>query len=321
MSPLRVLRGFIFGAIGGLLAWFVVEYVPLGTAFQPSRYDNAGSGFRVGPSDIALLGAVAGLLIGGSLGVAEGLGEGTTGRFKRAFFSFAGLGAVGGFIGFYCGQVIYALMGGNPGEVSIADFGPQIIARSMGWMFLGLFLGAVFGVPSLSFRRAWNGAVGGAIGGFLGGFMFQVLAFTHLFFGTQLRFLSFLIVGAAIGFFINLVAEVMKRVWVKVLIGRNEGREYVLDTPLAYVGRDELADIPVFLDPAVPKRMASFRLTNGRYALYPETSLPQLLVNGQVGQPGQLLRDGDAIQFGRVTLATTRKPRPPAPRDPSIRSP
>jgi pSer/pThr/pTyr-binding forkhead associated (FHA) protein len=123
----------------------------------------------------------------------------------------------------------------------------------------------------------------------------------------QSRLVGFIILGAAIGFFISLIAEAFKRVWVKVLIGRNEGREHVLDQPVAYVGRDELAEVPVFLDPAVPKRMASFRLSNGRYGLYPESNALPIVVNGQPLAPGQILRDGDAIQFGRVTLAYNEK--------------
>jgi pSer/pThr/pTyr-binding forkhead associated (FHA) protein len=76
---------------------------------------------------------------------------------------------------------------------------------------------------------------------------------------------------------------------------------------MAYVGRDELADVPVFLDPMVPKRMASFRLSSGRYSLYPESAALPILVNGQPLTPGQVLRDGDAIQFGRVTLGYYEK--------------
>jgi pSer/pThr/pTyr-binding forkhead associated (FHA) protein len=61
------------------------------------------------------------------------------------------------------------------------------------------------------------------------------------------------------------------------------------------------------MDPAVPKRMASFRMTSGRYALHPESGDLPIMVNGQPLTPGQVLRDGDAIQFGRVTLGYFEK--------------
>jgi hypothetical protein len=300
-----VLRGLIFGAIGGVLGWVLVEFI-----FQPSRYEQPGVPPPLTtPESQGFLGMALGLAIGGCLGISEGLAEGTMSRFRRAFFTFLALGALGGFMGLYFGQILFGLMGGkvDVDQISAVEFFPQILARSLAWMLIGLFLGFVLGVPNLSVRRMWNGAVGGAIGGSLGGFVFQVLVFTRLFQGPQVRFLGFVIIGAAIGFFISLVAEAFKRVWVKVLIGRNEGREHVIDTPLAYVGRDELADIPVFLDPSVPKRMASFRLTGGRYALYPEAQMPPILVNGAPLTPGHVLRDGDAIQFGRITLAYNEK--------------
>lgn len=311
MSPLRVLRGFIFGALGGLLGWALVEFMPFASPpFQPARFEGYGVEIPLVHAETeALLGLALGLAIGGFLGIAEGLAEGTMSRFRRAVLVFPALGALGGYVGLYFGQTLFAAMGGqvDPARIGAADFFPQLIARSLSWMLIGLFLGLVFGAPNFSIRRAWNGAVGGAIGGGLGGFVFQVLAFTRLFQGPQLRLLGFVLIGAFIGFFINLIAEAMKRVWVKVLIGRNEGREHVLDTALAYVGRDELAEVPVFLDPAVPKRMASFRLTGGRYALFPESPALPVLVNGHPVAPGQVLRDGDAIQFGRVTLAYNEK--------------
>lgn len=304
MSPLRVLRGFIFGGLGGALGWVLVELF-----FNLHRLDGMKPPPPTYPQDQGLIGAVLGLAIGTFLGVSEGISEGTASRFRRAFFTFMGVGVVGGFIGLYFGQIFFAKMGGrvDTNELAFRDFFPQLLARGLGWALLGLFLGLSLGIPNLSFRRMWNGAVGGGLGGFLAGAMFQLMSYTGLFQGTQGRLVGFIILGAVVGFFINLIAEALKKVWVKVLIGRNEGREHEIDTPLAYVGRDELADVPVFLDPAVPKRMASFRLNQGRYALYPESDKLQIVVNGQPLTPGQVLRDGDAIQFGRVTLGYYEK--------------
>lgn len=309
MSPIRVLRGLIFGAIGGLIGWFLIEFLPLGYPFRPHVFDGPNSTPPLtSPAQQALMGLVLGLAIGGCLGLAEAMSEGTRTRFNRTLGLFVVLGGLGGFVGMYFGQAVFAALGGKVlrEQISPAEFFPQLLIRTSAWTLIGLFLGAVFGVPNLSVRRMWNGAVGGGIGGFLGGFTLQVLWYLN-FPGMQSRFLGWVTLGAAIGFFINLVAEAMKRVWVKVLVGRNEGREHVLDTAIAYVGRDELADVPVFLDPSIPKRMASFRQTGGRYALYPEAQHPPILINGQPLVPGYVLRDGDAIQFGRITLAYNEK--------------
>lgn len=307
MSPLRVLRGLVFGGLGGLLGWALIEFLPPpfpSPPFRPAMFEMAKEMPPVRPQDMGLQGLVLGLAIGAFLGLSEGIGEGTRSRFLRAFWVFTVSGAIAGFLGLYMGQQLYTVLGG--GRPSNA-FLHELLARSLGWTLIGLFLGVGFGMPNLSLRRMWNGAIGGAIGGFLGGFFFQTLREAGLFQGIHGRLVGFALMGALIGFFINLIAEAMKQVWVKVLVGRNEGREHVLDTPLVYVGRDELAEVPVFLDPAVPKRMASFRLTEGRYALYAESNALPILVNGEQLQPGRLLKDGDAIQFGRVTLAYNEK--------------
>ncbi len=304
MSPLRVLRGFIFGGLGGALAWVVVEAL-----FGLHRLDNVRPAPLTSPQEQGLIGATLGLFIGAFLGVSEGIAEGTAGRFRRALTTFLITGGLGGFIGLYFGQIVFSRMGGrvDMGELGLADFFPQLLARGISWMLIGLFLGLALGVPNLSFRRMWNGAVGGALGGFLAGAIFQLMGYTGVFRGTQGRLVGFIILGAVVGFFINLIAEALKKVWVKVLIGRNEGREHEIDTQIAYIGRDELAEVPVFLDPAVPKRMASLRLNGGRYSLFAESDRLPIAVNGQPLTPGQVLRDGDAIQFGRVTLGYYEK--------------
>lgn len=312
MSPVRVLRGFTLGGIGGVLGWFLIEFLPPpfpSPPFRPGAFEAPGAIIpSITPTDSGLQGIILGLCIGGMLGISEGVAEGTASRFRRSLFAFLGLGGLGGFLGLYFGQILYGILGGDgrvPGNVG--EFFQQIIARSVGWMLIGLLLGAVFGAPNLSARRAWNGAMGGAMGGLLGGFFFQTLTSAGIFQGVQGRLVGFAMLGAAIGFFISLIAEALKRVWVKVLTGRNEGREHILDTAVAYVGRDELAEIPVFLDPSLPRRVASFRANGGRYSLVPEPNAPPILVNGQPAASGQVLRDGDAIQFGRVTLAYFEK--------------
>ncbi len=310
MSPIRVLRGLFLGGVGGFLGWLLTEFLPLPYPFAPARFEQPGAVLPlVHPASMGLLGAVLGIAIGGALGLSEGVGEGTRSRFTRTMLAFLLAGFFGGFLGLSIGQQLYGVLGGNPNTASLgaSDFLPQLFARALGWALIGLFMGVALGLPNLSIRRMINGAVGGGMGGFLAGAVFQVMAFTRLFGGMQSRLVGFVILGAAIGFFISLVAEALKRVWVKVLIGRNEGREHVVDQAIAYVGRDELADIPVFLDPAVPRRIASFRLTGGRYALHAESNALPILVNGQSLQPAQVLRDGDAIQFGRVTLGYFEK--------------
>src|SRR5262249_39453817 len=103
--------------------------------------------------------------------------------------------------------------------------------------------------------------------------------------------------------------EVFKQAWVRVLVGRNEGREHVIDSPVAVIGRDELADIPIFLDPVLAPRQASIRFQDGRHYLYDEAGRAETRLGGQPVPAGQglPLSDGDVIQVGRVSLAFHEK--------------
>src|SRR5207237_3343964 len=124
--------------------------------------------------------------------------------------------------------------------------------------------------------------------------------------GPMLRLIGFASIGAATGFFVSLVAEAFKQAWVKVLVGRNEGREHVLDKPENVIGRDELAEVPVFGDPSVARRHAVILEANGRHVLRDEGAPGGTQVNGQPVQQ-HLLQDGDQITVGKVPLVFYEK--------------
>lgn len=302
MSPTRVLLGMLLGAAGGVLSGILDTVFHLTTDLGPgSTVQTAGWKFY-------LLGAIVGLCIGAGLGIVDGIYSGSSRRFWR--FLAAGLvgGAVCGYIGFGIGGILYQALGGDPGaQRTVGGQLQQVVARTLGWGAMGPFVGAVGGLPSLSTARLRNGAIGGLIGGLVGGFVFQTLASANLFHGWQLRPIGFGLLGASIGFFVGLVGEVMKQAWVKVLVGRNEGREHVIDGAIAVIGRNELADIPVFLDPAMAPRQASIRFQNGRYHLFDEAGRHDTKWRGQVVANGQPLTDGDLIQIGKVTLVFYEK--------------
>jgi pSer/pThr/pTyr-binding forkhead associated (FHA) protein len=155
-----------------------------------------------------------------------------------------------------------------------------------------------------------HGIIGGMFGGALGGFSFETLAQISqslpLFDGPVLRLIGFASIGGASGFFVSLVAEAFKQAWIRVLVGRNEGREHVLEKPENVIGRDELAEVPVFGDPSVERRHALIRQVNGRHVLMDEGSAIGTQVNGQpVSQ--HLLHDGDQISVGRVSMVFYEK--------------
>lgn len=301
MSAVRVLRGLVLGALGGLLGWCLVEPFPYLTSDEATTVDWTA---------IGLLAGIVGACIGTALGVAEGILAGTRPKFQRAVTLGGIVSFFGGWIGVWFGQALYS---GILNTFQIRDQNPDnpfqffllLIARTLGWMFLGTLVGLSVGIPSLSARKVRHGFIGGMFGGALGGFSFETLArigsVMPLFQGPVLRLIGFTAIGAATGFFVSLVAEAFKQAWVKVLVGRNEGREHVLDKPASVIGRDELAEIPVFGDASVARRHALIVQTNGRHILRDEGAPGGTQVNGQpVTQ--QLLQDGDQITVGRVTM-------------------
>jgi pSer/pThr/pTyr-binding forkhead associated (FHA) protein len=294
VNAARVLRGLVLGAIGGFLGWAFVEL--LGLSRDEVRVVNPSSW------DVAALGGLIGLFDGLALGIGEGITAGTKPKFLRAVGVGAATGVLGGIVGLACGQWFYQTLLSTAGVSASGPGGPvqffvRLIARTVGWGLIGTFVGCAIGVPSGSTQKIRNGFIGGTIGGLVGGFAFEIFAQITQAGGQLPRLIGFTSIGAAVGFFVSLVDEALKAAWVKILVGRNEGREVVIDKPSATVGRDELADIPLFGDPSVSRHHATIYRQDGRYLIADQGTAAGTLVNGQrVSQ--DYLQDGDEIQLG-----------------------
>jgi pSer/pThr/pTyr-binding forkhead associated (FHA) protein len=111
-----------------------------------------------------------------------------------------------------------------------------------------------------------------------------------------------IVTGAAIGLFIGLVETLLKQAWIRVVQGRNEGREYVISKTRTTIGRDELSDIGLFGDQNVMPLHAVIDLApSGRYLLRDSGNGAGTLVNGQKA-PEFTLRDGDLIMVASMKL-------------------
>jgi pSer/pThr/pTyr-binding forkhead associated (FHA) protein len=301
VNAARVLRGLVLGAIGGFLGWVLVELFRL----APDNQRTATM------TTVVLFGAVIGLLDGLALGVGEGITAGTKPKFQRAVLVGAVAGMLGGVLGLAFGQKFYETLlttAGihRQGEPGFGQFLIQLVARSIGWGLIGTFVGASVGMPSGSTQKIRNGLIGGAIGGLIGGFAFEIVGVVTGSGGVLPRLIGLTSIGAAVGFFVSLVEEALKAAWVRILVGRNEGREVVIDKPLATVGRDELADVPIFGDMAVSRHHATILRQDGRHWIRDEGTPAGTVVNGQrVSQ--QSLQDGDEIQLGSVRMVFFEK--------------
>jgi pSer/pThr/pTyr-binding forkhead associated (FHA) protein len=289
----KLLYLLVFGAIGGLLAWAVME---------PFTTDDLRRSVDWG--HLTLFGLVSGGFIGAMIGFASGLSLGTSAHALRGLLLGALVGLPGGLCGVYLGQVVFSILG-----LALPIIG-LIGGRILGWGLFGLFVGMAEGVVGRSMKRVRQGAIGGAIGGALGGALFDALAFTlgGAFSaalraegeeGAFSRAVALLLMGAGIGLFIGLLELVSRQAWVRVIYGRNEGKDYPIDRSGAVIGRDELADVPLRGDPQVAPRHAEILIDGGQYLLVPHAPVQ---VNGAAVSHQVALDDGDQLQIGSFQL-------------------
>ncbi len=322
----KTILNLIAGAVAGLLAWALTDL----TGWFPGLHQER----VVYPSDpqILLYGAVFGLMLGLLLGIVEAMSLDSQCQMWMSLLLGGVVGFFGGAIGAYFGQFVWGLLTKDidPYNVTPQTFFPILLARGFGYSIIGLVVGAAQGLSRRSVIIARQGAFGGLVGGFLGGVCFQVTA--ALLNGSPLsRLAALAATGALVGFFVGLVQNLFKQAWIRVVLGRNEGKEYLLAKPITTIGRSELSDIGLYGDPQIAPTHAVIeaipaqkrhRLRHvadapgqGRGGPYPPT-----LVNGQPVTAEQWLADGDTVQLGKRTLLfqekATRGARPinpPAP--------
>jgi MFS family permease len=298
----RIYFNAVFGALGGLLGWLL--FGVFGTK-NPGDDVVPGLDFAgITHADVnALLG---GVLIGGAIGYfvvsVEALRDRSPVRFARLASYGVLLGAFGGAIGMLIGDLanfyLLRLLGQN---VLVT-----MLARGVGWMFLGAAIGVSEGVAARSLGKLSYGTLGGAVGGFVGGALFglfYLLASRSLSTTYFWNAMGLVILGACIGSLSALVQAVFQPASVKVMRGWQEGREYPLEKPASLLGRDEHADIALFRDMKVEKKHALIKRVDSRYVLVNNGAPPeQTRVNDAPVSRSRELQDGDRIQLGNVLL-------------------
>ena len=164
-----------------------------------------------------------GLLIGGSLGVFlnaySPFRDGAWLKLARAVAWGAPAAALGGAIGLVAGEVVIGVVRGG------------LLGRALSWAVLGLGIGLGQGLADRSRQRLVYGLIGGGLGGFVGGFLFEWLRVALADRIDLSQALGIVILGAGLGLCLALVEQVLRRAWVQVQSGRQEGRIYLLAHP------------------------------------------------------------------------------------------
>jgi hypothetical protein len=238
--------------------------------------------------------ALAGLLIGGSLGVflnAYGpLRDGAWLKLARAITWGAPAAALGGAIGLVAGEVVIGLLRGG------------LLGRALSWSVLGLGIGLGQGLADRSRDRLVYGLIGGGLGGLIGGFLFEWLRVALADRADLSQAVGIVVLGAGLGLCLALVEQALRRAWVQVQSGRQEGHIYLLAHPRCRLGLDERAEIGIFGDPTVARRHAEIESTSAGYVLHHLASQASTRVNGAPVADLRPLQDGDRIELGHTLL-------------------
>ncbi len=300
----KVVMSFLAGLFSAALAWVIIDFN--GVHRVADSIGNAAQMYR----DQAFLGAIFGMCLGIAIAGVNGIFSGSGAQLRRNVGYGALVGIGGGIMGLYIGQAFFGVLYKDPRTASLSMLGPlvfiwDVAVRALGWGLIGLFVGLVHGMPSKSKSAMRHGAVGGVIGGFLGGSLFEIVPYllpptTHDP-SVLCRGIGLTVTGAFVGFFVGLVENLMKQAWVRVVMGRNEGKEYIISKPRTTIGRDELSDIPLFGDRNIAPMHAVIDFQSGRRVLQDAGSPIGSSVNGQ-RVTAQALKDGDLIQIASMKI-------------------
>jgi len=286
----NILQNVLAGAIGGLLAWLITEI------FFGDGRSTAQSVQQI-IMEMAIFGGLIGGLMGSALGAAEGVITRVAPVALRGGAIALGVGFLGGMIGGASGQVLYGMMGGGSFEISM---GMQVLARTLGWGLIGLFIGLGQGISYRSSKKVINGLIGGMVGGLVGGLLFDLIGSVTTGGGTS-RFLAITLMGAAVGGAIGMVDEIRKEAWLKVIAGPMAGKEYILFNDITRLGSSPKCDIVIYRDPQVAPQQATIQVTGGRYSIVNNSAANPVYLNDRpVSSSG--LGNGQSIRMGSTVF-------------------
>ena len=297
----------------GLLAWLVTEpfadrFIPIDPSKQPI---GAGQTWL-----IFLIGALVGLTAGALQGIARGS------RRQAIENGLLGLvfGAIGSTIGASIGAQLAAMIMHVPaGGIAYMDMPGRMVARALALFPIGLCMGVAIGATLRSKRGLVAGLMGGTVGGLFVGFGFDLLAGTvsqtllsagptvtpppgmMQEIGGPSRAILAVGLGVAVGLFVAIMDRVTRQAWVRLVLGRNEGKEWPIDNEQTMIGRDERAHVPLFGDDNVAPLHAIIFRQGRQYVVQDQGTAIGIGWNNQ-RVPNAVLSPGDTFQIGSHNL-------------------
>ena len=279
------------GLVGGSAAWVVTETL---MSQDSASHSNVEAIFGT-----MVWFAAVGALIAACIRASEDIYVGRNQAAVKNFFLGSLAGALTGLASGFLAQVLYSILGGGHEGSSIFQ---QVLARTLGFVVAGAFLGLGISLPSGISKKIKAAALGGLIGGFAGGLCFDtvglVIAQAVGGGGGVSRMLGLVLTGAAIGYGMGITENALRDAWLQVVAGPFQGKQFILFKKDSSIGRDPYCDIVLIKDTYVADRHCLISETPNGYRIQANASVrAQILVNG-IAVTEKYLQQGDAIQVG-----------------------
>jgi hypothetical protein len=244
-----------------------------------------------------LIAMFLGLLVAGAVGGVDAAQNAVGSQRMVRVLICMGVAAPGAFVGGIIGAFAYDKMH---------------MPKFIGWILVGIFVGASIGVYDLmiggasraSLRKTLNGIYGGLLGGFVGGLIYNLLSVESVqnVLPRSSLAIGLVILGLCIGLLIGLAQVILKEAWLKVEAGFKPGRELMLTKDETCIGRAESCDLGLFGDTGVEKMHARILLKENRYVLADASTPSGTYVNDQRVEKPTPLKNGDVIRVGKSIL-------------------
>lgn len=298
----RILAKAILCTVAGIAAWMLTA------GFFPQ--DFVPGDLAWARAELTFMSLLM-LAIAGTAGLYQGLQQGGKQNIILSVGISVVFGGLAGMLGYGIGGSVAQSVFGSDIFMGEGFSGIRVLARTIAIGFLGAGLGVGIGASLRSVRGAISGLVGGLAGGMLAGFLFDFIGQAASGFilaaqqgnevGGPSRGLSAALLGFGVGLFTALFEYYSRQAWVRLVLGRNEGKEWAIDAQMTRIGRDERAEIPLFADPNLPGLAAVIHKQGGQYILQDPGSPIGVGHNG-IRVASAALSPGDKIQVGSLTL-------------------
>jgi hypothetical protein len=244
-----------------------------------------------------------GLLIALCLGVAEPATDRNLPGVVVNGSVAAAMGLLGGVVVALFVDRLFAALGGVQGVERVET--RQVLARTVTWGVLGLFLTIGTGLVMRSPRKFAIALAGGLLGGLIGGASYDALAVA-----SGNRHLALLLalcaIGVVAGAATGLMENAAKTGWVRVIAGLIAGKQFILYRNPTFIGSGPDCQIYLFKDDKVGRRHAAIHIVPGGFELEDLPLGAPTVVNGKPTRRTRL-RHGDRISIGATTFLFQEK--------------